>query len=222
MTGARSATRTMKTTPIEPIQNAGFRTSTRRRREPLVRLTLWSISSTRAGTPAVTGAPYASPDRERKPRLHFRPVTEPAAPAAPGPSDMSAARPIGPYERRTAEVHEWDPRTEEVARRIGALVRERRPDLAVEHIGSTAVPGLPGKGIVDLSIETDPADIPGVVAMLYELGFQAQPGPDPWPPTRPMPVGSLDLDGARFRLHLHVQPIGGDFPRDIAFRDLLR
>lgn len=135
---------------------------------------------------------------------------------------MSAARPIGPYERRTAEVHEWDPRTEEVARRIGALVRERRPDLTVEHIGSTAVPGLPGKGIVDLSIETEPADIPTVVAMLYELGFQPQPGPDPWPPTRPMPVGSYDLDGERFRIHLHVQPVGGDFPRDIAFRDALR
>ena len=47
---------------------------------------------------------------------------------------------------------------------------------AVEHIGSTSVPGLPGKGIVDLSIETEPDDIPGVVAMLYDLGFQAQPG----------------------------------------------
>ena len=84
--------------------------------------------------------------------------------------------------------------------------RERRPDLVVEHIGSTSVPGLPGKGIVDLSIETTPDEIPGVVAMLYELGFGPQPGPDPWPPTRPMPVGSLELDGTRYRIHLHVQP----------------
>jgi 5-(carboxyamino)imidazole ribonucleotide synthase len=137
-------------------------------------------------------------------------------------SPSTASTPIGPYERRTAEVHDWDPRTEEVARRVAALVAERRPDLAVEHIGSTAVPGLPGKGIVDLSIETEPADIPGVVAILYDLGFQPQPGPDPWPPTRPMPVGSLELDGEQFRIHLHVQPKGGDFPRDIAFRDALR
>ena len=132
------------------------------------------------------------------------------------------SRPIGPYERLAAEVHEWDPRTVEVAARIADLVRERRPDLTVEHIGSTSVPGLPGKGIVDLSIETEPADIAGVVSMLYDLGFQPQPGPDPWPPTRPMPVGSLDLDGKRYRIHLHVQPNGGDFPRDIAFRDALR
>jgi len=133
-----------------------------------------------------------------------------------------ASRPIGPYERRTAEVHPWDPRTLEVAEKVAALINERRPDLVVEHIGSTAVPGLPGKGIVDLSIETDPAEIPGIVAMLYELGFQPQPGPDPWPPTRPMPVGSYDLDGTRYRIHLHVQPVGGDMPRDLAFRDALR
>jgi 5-(carboxyamino)imidazole ribonucleotide synthase len=110
----------------------------------------------------------------------------------------------------------------DVAARVAELVRARRPDLVVEHIGSTSVPGLPGKGIVDLSIEAEPGVIPGVVALLYELGFQPQPGPDPWPPTRPMPVGSLDLDGIRYRIHLHVQPRGGDFPRDIAFRDALR
>jgi 5-(carboxyamino)imidazole ribonucleotide synthase len=137
-------------------------------------------------------------------------------------SVVHSSRPIGPYERLSAEVHEWDPRTVEVARRVDELVRERRPDLVVEHIGSTAVPGLPGKGIVDLSIEAEPDDIPRIVEMLYELGFGPQPGPDPWPPTRPMPVGSIEHDGARFRVHLHVQPVGGDFPRDIAFRDALR
>jgi 5-(carboxyamino)imidazole ribonucleotide synthase len=131
-------------------------------------------------------------------------------------------KPIGPYERLSAEVHEWDPRTVEVAARVGELVRAQRPDLTVEHIGSTAVPGLPGKGIVDLSIETTPDDIPKVVELLYGLGFGPQPGPDPWPATRPMPVGSLELDGTRYRIHLHVQPVGGDYPRDIAFRDALR
>ena len=144
------------------------------------------------------------------------------SPYTPAVTQAGAVKPIGPYERLSAEVHEWDPRTVEVAARVAELVRERRPDLAVEHIGSTAVPGLPGKGIVDLSIETTPEDIPGVVAMLYEFGFGPQPGPDPWPPTRPMPVGSLELDGQPYRIHLHVQPTGGDYPRDIAFRDALR
>jgi 5-(carboxyamino)imidazole ribonucleotide synthase len=137
-------------------------------------------------------------------------------------SANQATRPIGPYERLAAEVHEWDPKTADVAARVADLVHEHRPDLTVEHIGSTAVPGLPGKGIVDLSIEAAPADIPAIVSMLYDLGFGPQPGPDPWPPTRPMPVGSMELDGTQYRIHLHVQPYGGDYPRDIAFRDALR
>ncbi|HLX34517.1 MAG TPA: 5-(carboxyamino)imidazole ribonucleotide synthase [Candidatus Limnocylindrales bacterium] len=139
------------------------------------------------------------------------------------PTDRGTSnRPIRPYERRTAEVHPWDPRSVEVARRVTAIINERRPDLVIEHIGSTAVEGLPGKGIVDLSMEVPPEQIPGIVEVLYDLGFGPQPGPDPWPPTRPMPVGAYDLDGTTYRIHLHVQPLGGDMPRDLAFRDALR
>ncbi|MEW5990146.1 MAG: GrpB family protein [Chloroflexota bacterium] len=130
--------------------------------------------------------------------------------------------PIRPYERREAHVRDWDPRTLEVAARIAAMVRRRRPDLDVEHIGSTAVPGLPGKGIVDLSVEVEAGEIPAVVELLYGLGFGPQPGPDPWPTTRPMIVGAVDVDGEEFRIHVHVQPVGGDMPRDLAFRDALR
>ena len=102
------------------------------------------------------------------------------------------------------------------------MVREHRPDLRVEHIGSTAVPGLPGKGIVDLTIATSPDDIPDVVTMLYGLGFAPQPGEDPFPPTRPMLVGSLDRDGDRLRIHVHVVPTRTELDRDLAFRDALR
>jgi dephospho-CoA kinase len=134
----------------------------------------------------------------------------------------TTTRPIGPYERRPVEVVPWDPGVVEVAARVIEIIRERRPDLVVEHIGSTAVPGLPGKGIVDLSTETDPAAIPGVVETMYELGFGPQQGPDPWPATRPMLVGSYELDGREYRIHFHVQPAGGDFSLDLLFRDALR
>jgi GrpB-like predicted nucleotidyltransferase (UPF0157 family) len=130
--------------------------------------------------------------------------------------------PIGPYERRPAAIRPWDPRVLEVAARVAALVVERRPDLRIEHIGSTAVPGLPGKGILDLGTEADPADIPAITTAMYELGFGPQPGPDPWPPTRPMHVGSYRFDGEDFLVHLHVHPRGGDLARDVRFRDALR
>ena len=131
-------------------------------------------------------------------------------------------RPIGPYVRLPAEVQDWDPRSLDVARTVAELVEQRLPGVVVEHIGSTAVPGLPGKGIVDLAIATTPDALPGIVAVLKDLGFGDQPGPDPWPASRPMLVGSLDLDGTTFRVHCHVQPGPTELTRDLAFRDALR
>jgi 5-(carboxyamino)imidazole ribonucleotide synthase len=129
--------------------------------------------------------------------------------------------PIGPYVRLPATVESWDPRTLEVAAAVTELIRERRPDLRVEHIGSTAVPGLPGKGIVDLAIATAPSDVPVVAALLRELGFGPQTGPDPWPPSRPMLVGSIVRAGTTFRIHCHVLPDSEELSRDVAFRDAL-
>jgi GrpB-like predicted nucleotidyltransferase (UPF0157 family) len=134
----------------------------------------------------------------------------------------SRDRPIGPYERRLVRVQPWDPGAVDVAAAVSAIVRERLPMLRVEHIGSTSVPGLPGKGIVDLGTEADASEIPAITEALYELGFGPQPGPDPWPATRPMVVGSYMLDGREYRVHLHVHPLGGDFAQDLRFRDALR
>jgi 5-(carboxyamino)imidazole ribonucleotide synthase len=131
-------------------------------------------------------------------------------------------RPVGPYALLSVDVVPWDPRAAEVAAEVVRLVTARRPDLAVEHIGSTAVPGLPGKGVVDLGIATDPPDVPRIAALLRELGFGPQPGPDPWPPTRPMLVGSMERGGTSFRIHVHVLPEPLELQRQTAFRDALR
>lgn len=138
-------------------------------------------------------------------------------------SPDESATPIGPYERRQAAVRPWDARALDVATRVIAIIEAAWPDLNVEHIGSTAVPGLPGKGIVDLGTEADPADIPAITAAMYALGFGPQPGPAPWPPTRPMHVGSVMADGVKYRIHFHVHPRGtGDLAKDLFFRDALR
>ena len=146
--------------------------------------------------------------------------------AVPPSLDAEPATPpdrtLGPYIRVAARIHPPDPRASLVAERVIALIRERRPDLVVEHIGSTAVPGIPGKGIVDLGTEADPADISAITAAMYEIGFGPQGGPDPWPPTRPMHVATYWLDGVAFPIHFHVHPRGGDLAKDLAFRDGLR
>jgi 5-(carboxyamino)imidazole ribonucleotide synthase len=126
-----------------------------------------------------------------------------------------------------ADVLDWDSRTVEVAARVAALVRERRPGTVIEHIGSSAVPGLPGKNVVDLAFDVAPDEVPGVVAALLGLGFQHQAGPRAFPPTRPLLLGSLEHEGTSFRIHAHVMPRGHrlwgrDFEHHVGFRDALR
>ena len=134
--------------------------------------------------------------------------------------------PIETYSRLPAAVHEWDPRLPAAAAVVVGRIRARRPDLVPEHIGSSAVPGLPGKNVIDLAILAEPEAIPGIGDDLLALGFQRQGGPDPMPPTRPLFLGEVGHDGARFRIHCHVIPkghkaFGDDYARDLAFRDAL-
>jgi 5-(carboxyamino)imidazole ribonucleotide synthase len=137
------------------------------------------------------------------------------------------ATPIGPYPHEPLAVEEWDPATIEVAARVAALVEERCPNLAVEHVGSSAVPGLPGKNVVDLGIDARPDEIPPLREVLHGLGFVEDTGPRAFPPTRPLFLGSIDHDGRRYRIHLHVHPRGNrawgrEHAQKLAFRDALR
>jgi 5-(carboxyamino)imidazole ribonucleotide synthase len=135
--------------------------------------------------------------------------------------------PIGRYPTQPAHVEDWDQRVVGAHRRVADLINTHRPDLRVEHTGSSAVPDLPGKGVLDLGIETEPGDVPNVVALLHELGFQPQSNANAFPPTRPLLVGSIEHEGKLFRIHAHVVPrghrvFGRDHARDLAFRDALR
>ena len=114
--------------------------------------------------------------------------------------------PIRPYERQPAAFHPWDPRTADVARDVARLVESARPGTHAQHVGSSSVPGMPGKNVVDLGVEATPDDIPDIVDALLSLGFQRQGGLAPFPPTRPLVLGNVDHDGTSYRIHLHVMP----------------
>lgn len=112
---------------------------------------------------------------------------------------------IGPYQPRPAVCRDYDPRAAEVAGQIALLVAKHLPGVRAEHVGSTAVPGCAGKGIVDLLIPYRNAEeLVAITGLLERSGFQRQPGPDPFPEDRPMRVGSVVHDGEQFLLHVHV------------------
>jgi GrpB-like predicted nucleotidyltransferase (UPF0157 family) len=149
-----------------------------------------------------------------------------------GEALMDSARiddaPIGTYEyldySDPAEIFRpYDPRFPEIARRVAALIEGRMPDARVEHIGSTAVEGCAGKGIVDLQLLYPPGRLAAARETLDGLGFPRQTGLDPFPEERPLRVGTIDDDGAIYRLHVHVVAEDDAEGEDLRhFRDRLR
>jgi GrpB-like predicted nucleotidyltransferase (UPF0157 family) len=90
--------------------------------------------------------------------------------------------------------------------------------LAVEHVGSTAVPGLAAKPIIDMDVVIrSTADLPAAIAALAAVGYVHEgdlgiPGRDAfaWPP-------------GEARHHLYVCPVDSpELRRHLAFRDYLR
>jgi GrpB-like predicted nucleotidyltransferase (UPF0157 family) len=149
-----------------------------------------------------------------------------AVPTDPKPSDAgvtgACSPPIGRYLRVPVEVHQADPDAPEVARHLTALIATRWPGTPAEHIGSSAVPGLAGKNIIDLLLAADPADIPAITQALLELGFQPQV-PAAFPATRPMLWGIFRHGSTTYRVHVHVVPAGSSEVAALCgFRDALR
>lgn len=117
----------------------------------------------------------------------------------------------------------YDPRCPEVAQRVIDLISAWMPDAVVEHIGSTAIPGCAGKGVVDLMLLYPPGRLAAGRDVLDGLGFQRHERPGAFPEERPVRIGTIDHDGETFRLHVHV--IAADDPEvttQRTFRDTLR
>jgi len=134
-----------------------------------------------------------------------------------------SSTPILPYTRQPIEFQEYDPRAPAVAQYVIDLIQTQIPSVTVEHIGSTAVPGCAGRGVIDLMILFDTEPVEPILTQLDRLGFQwvqrNHDLPDEWPKG----MGAILYQDHLFRLHIHVQP--SDHPsvaEKRIFRDRLR
>ena len=100
--------------------------------------------------------------------------------------------------------------------RIAAVLNEMA--VAIEHVGSTAVPGLAAKPVIDIDVLLrSSTDLPLAVRRLAELGYEHR--------------GDLGVSGREafrgksnaLQHHLYVcPPESGEYKRHIAFRNYLR
>lgn len=108
----------------------------------------------------------------------------------------------------------WPARFEELrAEYAAALARAGVPVVAIEHVGSTSVPGLAAKPILDVDIIVAPADVEAASAVLVGLGFEPRGDlgiPERWAFDAPARVGATHtyvvVDGSlALRNHLAVR-----------------
>jgi GrpB-like predicted nucleotidyltransferase (UPF0157 family) len=122
---------------------------------------------------------------------------------------------IGGREKRDIVIAEYDPEwveryARERAKILGALGSRAR---LVEHIGSTSVPGLAAKPIVDVLVAVDDPEDDAIVRALEGAGYV-------WRVREPghRMVRTPELD-----VHVHIWQDGSEAAaRDLAFRDRLR
>ena len=126
------------------------------------------------------------------------------------------------YSLLPVEFYPYDPAVTDVARLLREAIQNEEPRLRVEHIGSSAVPGCGGKGVVDLAVLYPEGALVRARAVLDALGFQKQGGAEPFPEERPMRVGSVRYNGRNYRIHAHVIAMNSDeIYQLIWFRDSL-
>ena len=122
-----------------------------------------------------------------------------------------------PAVRIVASDREWPARARAELRAIEEALGDTA--VRVEHVGSTAVPGLAAKPILDLQLSVDAVEPRGrYVGPLERLGYLFVPAPESLdyhlfakPPERPRTH------------HLHVCAVGSEHElRHIAVRDFLR
>jgi GrpB-like predicted nucleotidyltransferase (UPF0157 family) len=112
----------------------------------------------------------------------------------------------------------WPERFAAERARLAAALGPRAA--AIEHVGSTAVPGLAGKPVLDVAVAVaSEADADACIAPLEALGY-AYRGPHGDDPRRR--YYALDVDGRRVaQIHLYILPAAA-WDEKLAFRDALR
>jgi GrpB-like predicted nucleotidyltransferase (UPF0157 family) len=119
------------------------------------------------------------------------------------------------------EVVDYDPswprRYEEERDRIAAALGDAV--VAIEHVGGTAVPGLPAKPVIDIMVGVPDIERAGqAVAGLINLGYQYVPELESQLPER-----RYFRRGTPETHHVHMVTMGSDFWEEhVLFRDYLR
>ncbi len=112
----------------------------------------------------------------------------------------------------------WADRGRALAADLDQLL-DRWRTTAVQHVGSTSVPQLVAKPVIDVMVPVHDLSDDGFIAVLEVAGWAYVP---PELDGRPEERFFVLPDGARRLAHLHLMDPGSAWPDLITFRDVLR
>ncbi|MDB6081642.1 MAG: hypothetical protein JWO53_914 [Chlamydiia bacterium] len=102
------------------------------------------------------------------------------------------------------------------------ILAEMSIDYYIEHVGSTAVPGLGGKGIIDIAIAVNQHDMEAVSKQLQMLGYEYREAFST-PQRLYLMIFLPDPEEEKRRYHIHLTyPENSEWKEFIGFRDYLR
>jgi GrpB-like predicted nucleotidyltransferase (UPF0157 family) len=116
-------------------------------------------------------------------------------------------RPILPFETdgESGYVVRYKPYDAEfpvVFAELKRLIQGAAGPVTVEHVGSTSVPGVGGRGAIDVAVPIHEAEQQNVHAAMLRLGFQDSP----FPHYLPLLVGRFNWRGVEYPVLLYLLP----------------
>jgi GrpB-like predicted nucleotidyltransferase (UPF0157 family) len=119
----------------------------------------------------------------------------------------------------TAYNQDWPERFAQISKHVRAFLPD---DCTIHHIGSTSVPGMSGKDIIDLDIEYTQCTLQSVIDALREAGYKHEgdlgiPGREAFKPVPNSHAASLPAH------HLYACENGAfELQKHLSFRDYLK
>src|SRR5258705_6139182 len=123
------------------------------------------------------------------------------------------------YFSDAVDYHPYDINLSAVFEQIKNIVQQTLPGIQVEHVGSSSIPGVGGRNVIDIAIPTIDPDQTSIKDQLQALGFQDAP----FRHFLPILIGSVSHQSKEYAILLYVLSPDLDVYKDwIIFRDFMR
>jgi len=188
----------------------------------------WRATVTEAGEEGANFGRWPWPVAPRGvpgfPRSFFADAIRAEAAGAAGvpPTAGATARPLAPAGAPgvpSMSFEDYDPGYPAAFERLVERIRSVLPIVRIEHVGSTSIPGLGGRRVLDVVIPAETAEHERIRATLLELGF----ADFPWAHVKPMLRGAVQHGGVDYPILLYILAPDHEYVRGwIAFREHMR